>query len=85
MQIIEFPRDWQLITGGDNKVSNVLKIFMHVGEPYGLLPRDFCWICICDWLMSPFAAVYNIWMPFIVFGLGLTTEVPIEQDGRTST
>ena len=50
---------------------------MHVGEHYELLPRDFCRIGICDWLMSPFAPVYNIWISFIFFGLGLTTEVSV--------
>lgn len=62
---------------GDNKVSTVLKIFVRVGEHYELLPRDFSCICICDWLTSLFAPLYNIWMSFIVFGLGLTAEVSV--------
>jgi hypothetical protein len=69
------PKRLTVDNWGDNKVSNVVKIFMHVGERYELLPRGFCWICMCDWLMSPFAPQINIWMSFIVFGLGLTTEV----------
>lgn len=71
------PKRLTLDNWGDNKVSAVLKIFVHVGEHHELPPRDFCCFCICDWHMSPFAPLYNIWMSFIVFGLGLTAEVSV--------
>ena len=77
IQIFWIPKRMAVDNWGDNKVSNVLKIFMHVGEHYELLPRDFCWICTYNWLRSPFALLYSIWMLFIVFGFGLTTEVSV--------